>query len=329
MQSFDAADSDVAAVDEQWYAQRTGGTFGDLTSAVRPYGTRVFLGNRQAVESPQRRTAYFSPGVAWQPMAMSGPIFTEVLASVPTTYQAGERASTSWYKQPVPTGIAIGADFRPAHMGGRQANLMGAAFPYYRDAGGYYTFSSDFGDFGLATLFENGTSLGQSPFAAEQWVVSTGPADYRLNVMTNKGTAGGVQAPNWRMSTRTLTDFEFRSQRPADDDTVAVLPLVIPTYDLPLDEYNLTPAAPGFEIAVSGAGQADYDAGRIVSAKVWTSLDDGTTWVEVPVTSRGAGYVATVDNSSAAGRNVTLRVQLTDEHGVKVTQDVIRAYGVR
>ena len=200
---------------------------------------------------------------------------------------------------------------------------------FYRDAAGHYAFSSDFGDFGLATLFENGTSLGQSTFAAGQWVVSTGPADYRLQVMTNKGTAGGVQAPNWRMSTRTLTSFEFRSQRPADDDTVAVLPLVIPSYDLPLDEYNLTPAAPGFEITVSGAGQRDYDAGRIVSAKVWTSLDDGTTWVEAPVTSRGAGYVATVDNSSAAGRNVSLRVQLTDEHGAKVTQDVIRAYGVR
>jgi hypothetical protein len=214
-------------------------------------------------------------------------------------------------------------------MAERQNNLIGAAFPYYRDAAGHYTFSSDFGDFGTATLYENGTSLGQQPFAAGQWVVSTGPADYRLNVFTNKGTAGTVQAPNWRMSTRTVTDFEFHSRRPADNDTVAVLPLVIPSYNLPLDEYNLTAAAPGFQITVTGAGQADYDAGRIVAAGVWTSLDDGTTWVEAPVSASDGSYVATVDNSSAAGGNVTLRVQLTDEHGAKVTQDVYRAYGVR
>jgi subtilisin family serine protease len=329
--ALDVSDARLAAVDEQWYAQRTPGWFGEDLAAVRPYGARVFLGTLgEDVFAPQRRTAYYTPDVAWQPMANSSlGFFREYLASVPTTFAAGETSSTTWYKQPIPTGLRLDPDYSPGHVGERQANLIGVEFPHYRDAAGHYTLATNFGDAGNADLYENGVLLSHSIFPSGQWPVSSGPADYRLQVVTHKQTAGSSQAPNWRMSTETVTNFEFRSQRPADDDAVAVLPLVIPSYDLPLDGLNLTDAAPGFELTVSGAGQADYDAGRIVSAKVWTSLDDGATWVEAPVAPAGEKYVATVDNSAAAGRNVSLRVELTDEHGARVTQRIIRAYGVR
>ncbi|MGN9805127.1 hypothetical protein [Micromonospora sp. L32] len=59
--SFDAADSDVAAVDEQWYAQRTAGTFGDLMTAVRPYGTQLFVGNRRAHQQHLQQAGHARP----------------------------------------------------------------------------------------------------------------------------------------------------------------------------------------------------------------------------------------------------------------------------
>ncbi|WP_446212899.1 hypothetical protein [Micromonospora sp. IBSANI012] len=59
--AFDAADSDVAALDEQWYAQRTAGTFGDLMTAGGPYGTRVFLGNRQAHQQHLQQAGHARP----------------------------------------------------------------------------------------------------------------------------------------------------------------------------------------------------------------------------------------------------------------------------
>ena len=49
-----------------------------------------------------------------------------------------------------------------------------------------------------------------------------------------RSTRGSSQSSNWRFSTFTQTNYEPRSERPADDDTVAVLPLVIPSVDLPL-----------------------------------------------------------------------------------------------
>jgi subtilisin family serine protease len=328
--SLDVSDASLAAVDEQWHAMRTAGIFGDTLSAIRPYGSRVFVGNlKQDLNAPQRRTSYYTPGVYWEPMSTSGHTWTEYLASPPTAFDAGERTSTTWYRQPIPTGLNIGPDFQPSRVGERQANLFGVAFPHYQDPEGHYTYITDFGDAGNANLWENGVELGHQIFPSGQWTVSTGPADYRLRIETTKFNGGTSQSPNWRMSTKTVTNFEFPSQRPADDDAVVPLALVIPSYDLPLDDYNLAAPATGFQLTVWGAGQPTYDAGRIVSAKVWTSVDDGVTWVEAPVAPSGDKYVATVDNSAAAGKYVSTRVELTDEHGAKVTQEIIRAYGVR
>jgi hypothetical protein len=42
-----------------------------------------------------------------------------------------------------------------------------------------------------------------------------------------------------------------------------------------------------------------------------------------------SGGTVTVDNQPAAGQWVSVRVELSDEHGAGVTQTLIRAYGVR
>ena len=43
----------------------------------------------------------------------------------------------------------------------------------------------------------------------------------------------------------------------------------------------------------------------------------------------GDRFFATVDQSAAAGKNVSLRVDVTDEHGNGVRQIIVRAYGVQ
>ena len=59
------------------------------------------------------------------------------------------------------------------------------------------------------------------------------------------------------------------------------------------------------------------------------SFDDGATWTDVTVTRSGDRFFATVDQSAAAGKNVSLRVDVTDEHGNGVRQTIVRAYGVQ
>lgn len=323
------SDRTLAAVEEQWYAQRKKGFFFETMEAIRPYGN-AFFPMIERLEAPLKRTAYFTPEVTWRQSAMSAFPFGETMADKPRVYQAGQRSAVSWYKQPIPTGITVLEDGNEGHLAERQANLMGAAFPYYRDAFGHSAIYGNFGDGGNADLVINGVSQGGWGFPFGQWIVPAEAADYELNVVTEKFNAGSFFAPNWRMSTACLTSFKFRSAKPASNDTVAVLPLVLPFYDMQLDEYNLAPALADFKIGITGRGQQDYDAGRIVSAKMWIATDEyGENWSAVPVVASGSGYIATVDNTSAAGGYVSIRVELTDEHGASVTQTVIKAYGVK
>jgi hypothetical protein len=58
------------------------------------------------------------------------------------------------------------------------------------------------------------------------------------------------------------------------------------------------------------------------------SYDDGATWTPVPAEFDGDTVVATVDNRPAAGGYVSVEVELTDAHGVAVTQTIQRLYSV-
>jgi hypothetical protein len=329
VQTHDVADRRLASVDERWYAQREAGYFYELMNAVRPYG-EVYFPLVERVRAPMHRTTWYTPDVGWRQLGTSAVVWAEVLADVPRTYRAGQRGEVTWYRQPMPSGILRDHDTGAGlTMAERQANLIGAAFENYRDSYGHFTAATDFLDAGNVELFRDGESLGSPGWLAGQWVVPAEPADYRLEVSTEKWDAGSFNAPNWRMSTRTQTSFRFRSGRATSDEATTALPLLIPSYALDLDEYNLAPARAGFEIGITGHGQPGYDAGRITPARVWLSYDGGATWLPVPVSARGSGFVATVDNRPAAGTDVSIRVELTDAHGAAVTQTITNAYGVR
>jgi hypothetical protein len=71
-----------------------------------------------------------------------------------------------------------------------------------------------------------------------------------------------------------------------------------------------------------------YRPGRITSAHVRASYDDGGSWVDVPVLNLGTRVIAGVDNTRATDF-VTLQVELTDAGGKSVTQTLKRFYGIR
>jgi hypothetical protein len=60
--------------------------------------------------------------------------------------------------------------------------------------------------------------------------------------------------------------------------------------------------------------------------QAWASLDEGKTWRKLPVVGVHGHYVAVVAN---AHDTVSLKVQATGTNGAKITQTVIRAYGVK
>ncbi|WP_030293196.1 S8 family serine peptidase [Streptomyces katrae] len=103
---------------------------------------------------------------------------------------------------------------------------------------------------------------------------------------------------------------------------------------------NNTVSSPGCAPSVLTVGAVDRDdatasfssrgpAGLQQSVKLSYSYD-GENWMQAAVAERGGRWSAVVNHAGAgSGRQVTLKVELTDTKGAAVTQTVARAYDIR
>jgi subtilisin family serine protease len=119
------------------------------------------------------------------------------------------------------------------------------------------------------------------------------------------------------VSTKTSTEWTFHSN-PVEER----LPLLLVDYRLPLDLFNL-PNGDTATFTVSRVAGAP--SAKATGLKLWTSLDDGTTWHAADVTGTGGKYSATLPHAGK-GQAMSLRVQATDNGGSKIDQTIIRAY---
>jgi hypothetical protein len=107
------------------------------------------------------------------------------------------------------------------------------------------------------------------------------------------------------------------------------LPLLFPSYDLPLDAMNTLPAQGDIVVGPSAEGHAGYTPGAITAASLSYSYDGGVTWTEATTEEHADQWTAVLDHAGASGKQVTLKVPLTDAGGNAVSQTVTRADDVR
>ena len=211
--SYRVSDKRLARVDESWYAQRQPWEPEEWTRVVVDDGTGPFYSSSgDRVAAPGSRTAYYSPGVAWQQHASSGGFRTrpETWFDRVRTYRAGDRRETEWFKLPTLTAMAANRDGSPARIAERQGSLVGFAFPTWQDTvEGRYA-AGGFRDIGGLTLWQDGEYVGHNPFPS-------GQADDRGGHLRAHG--GGH--PGTNLAARLLGDrpgtisrFTFRTSRP-------------------------------------------------------------------------------------------------------------------
>lgn len=142
------------------------------------------------------------------------------------------------------------------------------------------------------------------------------------------------------------TDWAFRSA-PADPaaplppsetcapDTTqpcAFLPLLFPSYDLPLNNSNQATAGTAEPVNFTVTGQQNAPPPPGLSATVSASFDGGQTWTAPQnATSLGNGkFTATISQPALSATNgfVSLRVTAQDGSGDSVTQTITDAYGL-
>ena len=335
--SYRVSDRRLGRVDESWYAQRQPWEPEEWTRVVVDDGTGPFYASSgDRVAAPGSRTAYYSPGVAWQQHASSGGFRTrpETWFDRVRTYRAGDRRETEWFKLPTLTAMAVNRDGSPARIAERQGSLVGFSFPAWQDTvQGRYA-AGGFRDIGGLTLWKDGEYVGHNPFPSGQATIGEGVHELKVEVTQERTSRHDF----WEIGRGTISRFTFRTSRPKGE-TTAALPIALPRYDAPVDGRNLAPAGPGFPVSVTFHGQDGYDPGRLRSFSAKVSFDEidpvGETplenyaWTEVPVERRGDRWVAIVDNSSAAGGKASLWITAEDSHGTRTEQFTVSLYGVQ
>ncbi|MFD1939299.1 hypothetical protein ACFSKW_48345 [Nonomuraea mangrovi] len=127
-----------------------------------------------------------------------------------------------------------------------------------------------------------------------------------------------------RLSTRTKTVWAFDSEHVEGDPLV--LPLLAVSYDALVDLRN---RAASTKLGLTMAHQPGAKQSTIRDVTLETSSDDGKTWRSArQLRDMGHGaYEATIERPSSG--LVSLRVTASDTEGATITQEVIRAYGMR
>ncbi|HYJ67837.1 MAG TPA: S8 family serine peptidase [Nocardioidaceae bacterium] len=335
-QSHDVSDSGLASVTEHWYAQRNPSTPEDWSRIVADDGTSPFYTSGDSpVAAPGTRTAYYTPGFAWQQLASSGNFrtFPETWFDPVRTPRAGQHRETTWFKLPTMTAMAVNADGSPARIAERQGSLVGFAFPDWQDTVPGRRAVGGLGDVGGLELWQDGQFIGDTPFPSGQADIGDGDTDLQLEVRHIRLR----RYQTWEFGAATQTRFEFRTSRP-EGVAVAALPIALPRYDAPVDMLNLAPAEPSFPVRVTFHGQDGYDPGEITdfSAKVsYDAIDpredtplEEYAWTDATVERRDGQWVVLVDNTPAAGGVVSLWITATDSHGTRTEQITARLYGV-
>ncbi|MEU9591715.1 S8 family serine peptidase [Streptomyces sp. NPDC048193] len=318
-------DDRLGKVTSTYHAMGVAGDFLDSTAAYTPDGTVAVLGFSEPVPVPGERTEFYSAGgVAWDHAVSSSFPWGETMIDQRRTYRAGGERSESWYDGVVAPTAPRDADGEPALAAERQGNVIGFSGAMWGD-GAHYAQAGSFGDVGNLVLRKDGVELGRSSYPFGSFEVPAGEATYELEQNTAKF---GSPARVWERSQQVQTVWTFRSKLDETQYSQG-LGILFPRYVLPEDGLKTVPARDGLRLGLGVTGHAGYTPGRLKSAKLSYSYDEGGTWTAADVTVTGSGATATVNHAGAAGRQVWLRTELTDAAGNTVRQTVSRAYDVR
>ncbi len=324
-QKHDVADSSLGAIKATYSSMGVATDFGDMTAAQRPSTMAYSIGGIDSLFVPNGRTEYLTAdGTKWVKSILSSFPFGEVMNDHFRTFSPGQQVTDSWYGGSVGPNVRANSDGVPQLVAERQGSLIGVQTSTWGDSAGHWADQGSFGDLGNLTLKRDGVQIG---YSYDPYGVFTVPSDDATYDLTMHNEKIGSPARFWKRSPVTDTTWTFRSHEEPDVYSRA-LPLLLPRLDIPEDGLK-TVGLGSVTIAARVVANPGYDAGAVTAARVWTSVDGGKTWVEGTTKLTSTGADLTVDHSGDTGKQVSLRVELTDAHGAKVLQTITRAYDVR
>ena len=242
------------------------------------------------------------------------------------TYAQGTRTVLDWFKPAVHPSFGEGYTVRNA----RSRDRMTLNVQAWTAAGSAVDHGGSLGFGTVPTtmrLYQGDTLIRENKVGSDmqQVLVPSGTLPYQL-VLDASRPAG-----EWRLSTRTHTEWDFVSG-PTSGITFEPLALLEFDYHLETDLRGDAKAGTTQDIELTAGPQAGGgpDVGTVVSGTLEVSYDDGATWQPVSLSADAAGkWTGKLRLPKQPSGFVSLRASAATDAGWRISQEIIRAYGLR
>lgn len=296
--------------------KETGGEFRySLTDTFR-----IGFGFKERIAFPARRTEYVSTGAGqhWHESVDLGDSLEQ--RGGRSVYRGGSENELEWFKPVWHPWLGTGLGWGQERVG----NDLRFNTPGWGDSGPDHTgFGNVWGDDSMTQYTEvyvNGVRVDRKKSSgAYAWDAPAEEAAYR--VVTDTALDPG----RWRLGTKGHAEWTFRSaETPAD--RITRLPLINLGFDLDTDLAGDVQGGSRVPVRISAEYVQDAaGTGRIGGGSLEVSYDEGATWTQVGLDRSWRGELRV----PYGARSVSLRAGASDDKGGAVTQEVIRAVGVK
>ncbi|HEY1178019.1 MAG TPA: peptidase S8, partial [Phytomonospora sp.] len=315
--TYRPAKRDLARVDARYHG-KTPGEGGGFRYDLRPWSPRA-IGFAEYLPVPSVRSEWVSApeGTEYHEIAYSAGLDWESRGGR-DVYAPGSRQTSNWFQPVVRPRLGIGA-WQPVRYPGTWTTIN--ITPWTDSGRGHAGF---LGEEALdLKLYQGETLLKQSVWQAIYLDLPMERQDYRLVLDAQRPDA-------WEYSTRTHTEWEFSSEGHTADELRALALLQL-DYSVDTDLGGDVKAGSKVSFGLSASHMPGVTgAGTVTGATFEFSYDDGATWQTGSLTADGAGgWKTTMSVPKDASKYVSIRATARDDAGNTVTQEVIRAFGLR
>ncbi|MFI2650398.1 S8 family serine peptidase [Micromonospora fulviviridis] len=310
--------NDLARIDARYHAVK------DTPGAGYRYDMTFSpaLGFRESEWHPGTRTEWVTPDVVWHEVHQQGS-WTDTAYF--NTYARGSTTRLDWFAPAVRPAFNRAFAVRNSRYQDYLTLNVQAWSP--SDAVLEHGGNLDWGSVPTnLKLYQGSTLLHENKFSSDlQWKkVPAGTLPYRLVLDASRPAA------EWRLSTRTHTEWDFVSSSNTADNFVPFALLQL-DYALETDLHGDVKAGTSQRISVKAGPQpGGTGTGNITSVGLEVSYDDGVTWQPVTL-NRGDGdrWNGSLKLPNRPGGFVSVRAEARTDAGFGIRQELTRAYGLR
>ena len=314
---------DLAKIDASYYAVKDGPASGyryDVTLSPS-------LGFDEREDHPGTRVEWVTPGQQWvesHAQNINGALPWPMVSGV-NSYAKGTTTRLDWFRPAVRPGFSDSFGVENSRWGDYMTwNVQPwSSFSDEMRLGGFLPW----GETPTHTqVFQGDTLIHDNPYSSDmQWKeVPAGDLPYRVVPDAER------PADVFRLSTRTHTEWEFRSDTVEGDyfEPFAVMQL---DYRLESDLRGDVRAGAKQEIALrSVSSNFDTLPGKVTRVTLDVSYDDGASWQPVTLTRTAGGWWSGgFKTAKLPGGFVSVRASAEMDSGYSIEQEIIRAYGLR